>query len=338
MDVPGNQEPARAAAETGRDARLSRLERLGHARGWSYQGPVGEFGAASIAGFEPVGQVFGTTVAYLDPVAFDPCYVTGSTARTGQTSADPYNPRLTRLNLARGAALERVLAECQALGGDGVVGARMRRADFFSHTTEFTVEGTAVRARSSTRPGTPFTTHVSGQDLAKLLRAGWMPFALVFGTAIASRHFDESMFQETRRGIGAAGNREVSGYTRLVNDARRGARKALETAVRDQGGQGAVVEEMTLRFTERECPSTVEHSDYVVEATILGSAIVPFERSEPVARDAPLAIMRLDHGPAAASEPEPGPDVIAGPGLGDRAFAYWTNRRDAQATGSSDEP
>jgi len=339
VDVPGNQEPVPAAAETGQDARLSRLERLRHAGAWAFQGPVGEFGAASIAGFDPVGQVFGTTVAYLDPVAFDPCYVPGSATRTGQTSADPYNPRLLRLNTARRTALERVLAECQALGGDGIVGARLSSADFYSHTTEFTVEGTAVRARSSTRPGAPFTTHVSGQDLAKLLRAGWMPFALVFGTAIASRHFDESMFQQTRRGIGAAGNREVSGYTRLVNDARRGARRALETAVRDQGGQGAVVQEMTLHFTERECPSTTEHSDYVVEATILGSAIVSFERSEPAAaREAPLAIMRLDRRSAAMTEPEPGPGVTAGPGLGDRAFAYWTARRDAQAAGSSDEP
>ena len=336
MDVPGNQEPGPAAG-AGQDARLSRLERLRRARGWSFQGSVGAFGAASSAGFDPVGQVFGTTVACLDPVAFDPCYVIASAARPGQTSADPYNPRLTRLTTARQAALERMLAECQALGGDGIVGARMSRVDSFTHTTEFTVEGTAVRARSSTRAGTPFTTHVSGQDLAKLLDAGWMPFALVFGTAIAARHSDETMFQQAMRGVGVAGNREVSGYTRLVNDARRGARKALEAAVRDQRGEGVVVEEMTVRFSERECPRTLEHSDYVVEATILGSAIVSFDRTEPVAGKAPLAIMRIDRESTVTVEPEPGPDGTAGPGMGDRAFAYWTARRAAQATGSSDE-
>jgi len=333
VDSTGNHQTARAAP----DPRLSRLARLGHARGWSYLGPVGEFGATSIAGFDPVGQVFGTAVAYLAPVAYDGCYVVGS--KTGRTSADPYNPLLGRISTARSAAFERAVAECQALGGDGIIGARMSCTDFFTHTTEFTVEGTAVRAQSLIRPDAPFTTHVRGQDLAKLLRVGWMPFALVFGTAIASCHFDDSMFQQTRRGVGAAGNREVSGYTRVVNDARRGARRALETAVRDQGGQGAVVQDVTLSFSERGCPSNEEHSDYVVEATIIGSAIVSFEQSEPTtARQAPLAIMRLDRRSEAPAEPQPGPGITAGPSAGDRAFAYLTARRDALATGSSDAP
>ena len=335
MDAPGNRQAGRAEP----DPRLSRLDRLREAQSWGSLGPVGGFGATSIAGFDPVGQVFGTTVAYLRPLVADRCYVTGSAKRPDQTSADPYNPLLARIYAARRAALERAVAECQALGGDGIVGMRMTSSKFFSDAVEFTVQGTAVRARSLERPATPFTTHVCGQDLARLLRSGWMPFALVFGIAIASRHFDQSMFQQTRRGIGAAANREVSGYTRLVNDARREARRALEAAVREQGGQGAVVQEATVHFTDRECPSTEEHSDYVVEATILGSAVVSFERtepSEPSARRSPLTIMRLDRGSAATAEPAPNLGVKAGPSLGDRAFAYWTARRDAQATGSSD--
>jgi uncharacterized protein YbjQ (UPF0145 family) len=337
VDAPGHHEAGRAAARAEADPRLSRLDRLRHARGWSFAGPVGGFGAASIAGFDPVGQVFGTTVAYPGPVAYDRCFVTTgpATPRTDQTSADPYNPVLARLYTARRLALERAVAECQALGGDGIIGARMSCANFFTDTMEFTIEGTAVRAHSSTRPAAPFTTHVRGQDLARLLSSGWMPFALVTGIAIASCHFDESMFQQTRRGVGAAGNREVSGYTRVVNDARRGARSALETAVRGQGGQGSVIQDMTLCFSERECPSFEERLDYVVEATILGSAIVPFERSEPAVRRAPLAIMRLDRDSGATAEPEPGPGVTAGPSLGDRAFAYWANRGEARPSGSS---
>jgi uncharacterized protein YbjQ (UPF0145 family) len=162
-----------------------------------------------------------------------------------------------------------------------------------------------------TRPDTPFTTHVSGQDLAKLLQAGWMPLALVLGISVAAIHFDDSMFQQTRRGIGAVGNREVVGYTQLVNDARREARRALESAVRDQGGEGAVV-----------------------EATIVGSAIVAFERSQPPTTRAPLAIMRLDQRAEGTTEPERGSH--AGASLGDRAFAYWTAKSAAQATTSDD--
>jgi uncharacterized protein YbjQ (UPF0145 family) len=336
VDVPGILDAGRAEPDP-RDARLSRLDRLRHGRGWSSPGSIGEFGATTIAGFDPVGQVFGTTVAYLGPVPYDRCFATGS-ARTGRMSADPHNPRLARLYTARGVALERAVDECRALGGDGIVGARMSSAGFFTDTTELTVEGTAVRARALTRPAAPFTTHVPGQDLARLLRSGWMPFALVYGIAIASCHFDDGMFQQTRRGVGAAGNREVSGYTRLVNDARREARRALEAAVNDVGGHGAVLQEMTMHFSERECPAFDQRFDYVVEATILGSAIVPFERSEPTTRQAPLAIMRLDHRAEDVAGPEPSLGATTGPSVGDRAFAYWTARHDAWATGSSDAP
>jgi hypothetical protein len=128
----------------------------------------------------------------------------------------------------------------------------------------------------------------------------------------------------------------VAGYTRLANDARREARRALEAAVDDVGGHGAVLQEMTMRFNERECPAFDQRFDYTVEATILGSAIVPFERSGSIARQAPLAIMRLDRGAEAVTGPKPGLGVTAGPSVGDRALAYLTARRDARATGSSD--
>jgi uncharacterized protein YbjQ (UPF0145 family) len=332
VDVPANHDTGPADP----DPRQSRLDRLSHQRTWSQQGAVGGFGASSSAGFDPVGQVVGTTVAYLHPLVFDRCYVAGP-ARAERSSADPHNPLLARLHEARTVALARALAECRALGGDGIVGARMSCTSFFSDTTEVTVEGTAVRARATTRPGRPFSTHVRAQDLARLLRSGWMPTALVFGLAIASKHFDPSMFRQTRRGIAAAANQEVSGYTHLVNDARREARRTLEAAVREQGGQGAVVQEMTLRFAERECPSYQERSDYMVEATILGSAMVPFERSEPTEEgSAPLAIMRLDYRTgatgAAADMPGTGTGAGAGPSPGDRAYAYFATRRAARAT------
>ncbi|MBR7838539.1 heavy metal-binding domain-containing protein [Actinospica durhamensis] len=318
------------------DPRLVRLDRLRASRGWSFPGPVGEFAAARVAGFEPVGQVFGTTVAFLGDPAFPyvgppglgRCFVVGSDG--GGSSADQHNPLLATLREARELALSRAVAECEALGGDGVIGIRLSAAEFLSHTMEVTVEGTAVRARSLTRPPAPFTTHVSGQDLARLLDSGWMPFALVFGLALAARHFDDSMFQQTRLGVGAAGNREVSGYTRLVNDARREARRTLEIAVGERGGEGAVIGEATLRFSERECPRQFEQrSDYVAQAAILGSAVVSLERSTPATRRAPLTIMKLDRRAEAAADDaagaaDPSP---AAPGLSARAFAYWSSRR-----------
>ncbi|MBR7828901.1 heavy metal-binding domain-containing protein [Actinospica sp. MGRD01-02] len=305
---------------TERDPRISRLERLRDQRGWAYPGPVGGFGATTGAGFDPVGQVFGATVAFLSSAGYGRCFVTAPAQRADRSTADPHNPLLAQIQAGRALALERAVAECRALGGDGVIGMRIGSANFFTQTEEFTVEGTAVQARAQTRSQAPFTTHVSGQELAKLLRSGWMPFRLVSGIAIAAVHFDERMIQQTRRGIGAGGNREVVGYTRLVNDARREARRALENAVRDAGGEGAVVQDISIRFFERACPNFEERSDYVVEATILGSAVIAFERTGSPRARPPLTIMRLGRGVEAV--PEPAPATRAGPSLSDRAFAY----------------
>ena len=333
-EIPGGSSGS-GVQPPGPDPRLVRLDRLGHARSWSFPGTVQEFGASSTAAFDPVGQVFGTNVSYLGSVGFGRCFVPDAAKRAGGSTADPYNPLLAGLYAGRRQALERAVAECRALDGDGIIGARMKAADFFSETMEFTVEGTAVRACSRTRPAAPFTAHVSGQELARLLRAGWMPCALVFGVAIAACHFDDSMFQQTSRRVGAVGNREVSGYTRLINDARREARKALEYEVRKLGGQGAVVQDLSLRVFERECPLIEERSDYVVEAVILGSAVVEFERGDRAgAQAAPLTVMRLDRrAEPLAAEPERA--ASAGPSRGDRAFAYWTARR--QALGSAED-
>lgn len=320
------------------DPRLTRLERLREARGWSFPRPVEGFAAATVAGFDPVGQVLGTTVAYLGPAGLGRCFVPEGGSRQGgaaRTSADPDNRLLAKLRSARELALERAVAECRALGADGIIGVRVSTGRFFTDTVEFTVEGTAVRARAETHPETPFTTHVRGQDLARLLRSGWMPFALVCGMAIAGCHFEDTMYRQTRRGVGAAANREVSGYTRIANDARREARRDVECAVRQHGGAGAVVRDVTLRFGERGCPLPDQRLDYIAEAAILGSAITPISPIAPItpsehgasARRAPLTVMRLDsRSPDAPSRDGTGPNIRPGPSLGDRAIAYWFTR------------
>ncbi|HTJ72937.1 MAG TPA: heavy metal-binding domain-containing protein [Actinospica sp.] len=333
-------------ADVAKDPQIKRLTRLRNSRGWSFPSPVGGFTATEIAGFDPVGQVFGATVAYLGPSNLGLCFVpNGSGSRGGQrggarSCADPSNPLLAKITAARGIAIERAVAECQALGGDGIIGMRVNTTGIFTESVEVIVEGTAVRARSLTRPPEPFTTHVSGPDLARLLRSGWMPFALVSGLSMAACHFEDAMFQQTRRGVGTAANREVTGYTRLVNDARREARAALDYAVHRQQGEGAVIDGITLQFSERECPDFDQRADYLAQATILGTAIIPFDRTIPTTPRPPLTIMRLDArtetgtGAAATTrpgpEPESGPSIVPKTSLGDKTFAYLASRQRMQ--------
>ena len=90
-----------------------------------------------------------------------------------------------------------------------------------------------------------------------------------------------------------SGNSEVHGYTDLVNQTRHDARSQLEKDVARHGAAGVVVQEMTMRVRERECPMQEGRRDHIVEATIIGTSIAKFaKRDRPPAP--PLAIMSLD--------------------------------------------
>jgi uncharacterized protein YbjQ (UPF0145 family) len=191
----------------------------------------------------------------------------------------------------RRLAISRAVEECKAAGGDGIVGMKMSVSPFPSGGTEFTVQGTAVRARAAIRPAAPFTSHVSGQEFASLLRSGWVPSALVFGVSLGARHHDLRTSSQTRR---TAASREVSSYSRLVMDTRRDARNQLEKAVTAEGADGVVVDEIALHIGERECPSIEGARDHVCEAVILGTSIVSFGLSAAAGSRAPLSIMRLN--------------------------------------------
>jgi len=139
---------------------------------------------------------------------------------------------------------------------------------------EFTAIGTAVRARCATRPRRVFSTHLPGQDVAKLVLAGWMPTDMVLGIAVGIRHDDWNTRQQR---TWSAGNVEVSAYTELINQTRADARMLLERHIRATGAEGAVVADM--RLVTREIEPGEGHVDHVAEATIIGTAVTQFQRS-----------------------------------------------------------
>lgn len=237
-----------------------------------------EFAAIRGTGFEPVGQVFGAAV-----------YSSG----TAGTNSCPgsFGSQVQAMYEARRAAIERMAAECEELGGDGVVGVRLACGDFLLGGLEFTALGTAVRAPDAARGRrTPFTSDLSGQDFAKLIMAGWVPAGLAFGVSIRSRHDDRTT---TRQARWVSGNAEISAWTELVNQSRHDARRALDGDVRRLGAEGVVIASMQMRVRARDCPVAVGRRDHVVEATLIGTAIVRFSRASRAAGPA-LAVMSLD--------------------------------------------
>jgi uncharacterized protein YbjQ (UPF0145 family) len=264
---------------------------------WTSTLSVQEHAAVRGVGFEPVGQVMGSTV---DLLSYDgiggcgsalgqPSRVAGTGSVAG-SSWSGYAVRVRALYAARRRAMARLEAECRLLGADGVVGVTLTHAPFpgLKASWEFRATGTAVRSRGREHPARPFMTALSGQDFSALLRAHWVPCGLVMGVAIGVRHYTVASFNSTRKWTTA----EVPGYTQLVEHTRAQVRKELSGDAQRQGAAGVVLQEMELHVSERPCTS-LGGEDNVAEATLLGTAITPFRHSaEPPA--AVLQVLRLD--------------------------------------------
>ena len=182
-------------------------------------------------------------------------------------------PLVEAMYQARHTAVDRMTAECAALGGHGVVGVRLSRGSFPLGGLEFTAVGTAVRAAGAAGLREPFTSDLSGQDFARLITAGWVPAGLALGIAIRSWHDDRAV---TRQARPWSGNAEMAGWTELVNQSRRDARCRLEQDVRRLGAEGVVLAGMQTRVRERDCPVTVGRRDHIAEVTLIGTAIARF--------------------------------------------------------------
>ena len=117
------------------------------------------------AGFTPVGEVMGCIVAHLGWSGYGGCgwaygmappqYTITSTNSRGYFGFGPY---VDAKRSAWASAINRMLAECAALGGDGVVGVRLTESDLTEGNREFVALGTAVRSQGQ-HPAAPDATH-----------------------------------------------------------------------------------------------------------------------------------------------------------------------------------
>jgi uncharacterized protein YbjQ (UPF0145 family) len=130
------------------------------------------------------------------------------------------------------SAIDHMLAEAEGLGADGVVGVTLSEKHGKGEVREFVVSGTAVRSRGPTHLASAFTTTLSGGDVAKLMRAGWMPASIVLGLSVAIRH--DTLRARLARARPTSG-REVVGISELVHAARENARRQLASRTAAMG-------------------------------------------------------------------------------------------------------
>ncbi|HYK33812.1 MAG TPA: heavy metal-binding domain-containing protein [Streptosporangiaceae bacterium] len=279
---------------------------------WGSALSTDEFAAIKSVGFEPVGQVLGAAVYNVGFPGGYTCPTYGSrgaeavmdfnrsrgygppvsyTHVSGSGGASAYGPLVNTLYAARRKAIARMSAQCQTLGGHGVVGVSLTIGRFPGGGVEFNAIGTAVMAPGGVRLDAPFTSAVSGQEFAKLIMAGLVPVALVLGISIGVRHDDWLMRGQTRW---VMGNVEVAAYTQLVNRTRQDARNELHLDVGRVSADGVVIERTEMHIGEAECRGKERARDYRAEVTMLGTAISQFSRSRSHQEQPSLAVLSLD--------------------------------------------
>jgi uncharacterized protein YbjQ (UPF0145 family) len=238
-------------------------------------------GAAGLvaAGFDVVGEVLGTTVMQIGWTGYGGCGWNGingglfgpGTMVSSSSRWFGYAPYASALRKGRDTAMSRMIQEAAALGADGVVGVRLTDSRMEGNKREFMALGTAVRSRGGVHPGRPFTTDLSGQDVTKLISAGWVPAGLIYGISVAIRHDD----WRTQSQIAPfAGNTEVAGYTELLTHVRADARREFAEQAARIGGDSALTSSLWSHMWRLEVGEN--HHDNVAECVIVGNVIARF--------------------------------------------------------------
>ena len=273
-------------------AAAARMERFGRSGLRTSLLPVAGAAGVEAVGLSPVGEVMGCMVEQIGWQGYRGCgygygYQYGGygygggystpTVTSGQSGSQysGYKPYVDALYRGYNTALERMVTEAVQVGADGVVGVRLSAQRLGGGNREFVALGTAVRAHAPDRPARPFVTDLPGQDVAKLMTAGWVPVTIGIGISVGVRHDDYRTMAQSSWG---AGNVEVTGYTELVTHVRADARHLFEGAVRAAGADGAIVSRMTMHVWSIEPGEG--HRDHVCESMVFGTTVARFHREE----------------------------------------------------------
>jgi uncharacterized protein YbjQ (UPF0145 family) len=150
---------------------------------------------------------------------------------------------------------------CLSLGANGVLGLRLEIKQSIKsinrHAVQYQMTGTAVRAPEWAGW---FTAHLSGDEFAKLLRAGWMPVSMIAGTAVGLRHEAARL------------NAEVQTWTDVMQRTRAEARSDLSAQLKAKGADGALLASEKTESELHSCPLG-RGKDRIVRTTLLATAV-----------------------------------------------------------------
>jgi uncharacterized protein YbjQ (UPF0145 family) len=217
---------------------------------------VDEFLLVKQAGFEPLGLVLGSSIYH---IGFQQA-MWNQSQELGVLTQAMYH--------ARELAMTRMEEEADQLGADGIVGVRLDigRYEWGADLAEFIAVGTAVKHRAGelhrAPNGRPFTSDLSGQDFAKLLRAGYRPVGLVMGNCVY--HVGRQGMLASLKQVGR--NVEMPNYTQALYEARELAMERMQNEA-DELQAGGIV---GARIVER----SHGWGSHVIEFFAIGTGVV----------------------------------------------------------------
>ena len=242
-------------------ARLEGLRREGHPDGvFTSDFSVNEFLLVRKAGFEPIGLCVGSCIYH---VGFQ---------FAGWGTSIELDVLSTAMYEARALAMERMRAEAQRMGADGIVGVRLtvKRLEWDSKVLEFVAIGTGIVHAAGHQGfkgqnGAPFTSALSGQDFWTLLQAGYRPLEMVMGSCV---------YHVARRGpfasFGSIGrNIELTNFSIALYEAREIAMERMQLEATRAGAEGVIGSDLH--------EGSHGWSTHVIEFFAIGTAVVPIE-------------------------------------------------------------
>ena len=223
---------------------------------------VNEFLLVKEAGFEPLGLVMGSSIYSISAQHLQ-------NAQPGEVA-----PLTQALYQSRELAMERMEAEAEELGADGIVAVRLTVAvhAWGTNIIEFLAIGTAVRHAESngayrTTDGKPFTSDLSGQDFWTILNAGYRPLGFVMGNCV---------YYVGPPGQGMAQDGELRGPTQALYDSRELAMERMQFEAESLKAEGIVG--VTVDETNHTWGPTV------LEFSAVGTAVVAIRADHKIPR------------------------------------------------------
>jgi uncharacterized protein YbjQ (UPF0145 family) len=217
---------------------------------------VNEFLLVKESGFEPLGLVLGSSIYH---IGYQQA-MWNQNQEMGVLTQAMYH--------ARELAMTRMEEEADQLGADGVVGVRLDigRYEWGADLAEFIAVGTAVKHREGelhrAPNGRPFTSDMSGQDFATLLRAGYRPAGLVMGNCVY--HVARQGMLASLKQVGR--NIEMPNFTQALYEARELAMERMQSEADELQSEGIV----GARIIER----SHGWGSHVIEFFAIGTAVV----------------------------------------------------------------